>query len=387
MFCFFVFHLLLPLIYFIFLFFKKVQWPVCHYDEPLGTKVYLEFGDATKGKEALETVRTGTNLPTCQMKPSNTIMNDVTAKKKYYSVMDGGRWVTTWEHDELKEKLFTLISDVSYNPKYQNPQRIPGGSVYLNGKPSSGRGVKARPFVGHEKYLWTPYECKMNFFSPEDANKCIKGKSLELRGDSHMRQLFNALTVYACGCGKAYCMDGGGAQKGWGGNQCWKGNFGRCSSPEYKNICVQNDPDGVRIGDLTADLTVSNYGQHPADGAHRWKYQKYRSSIDKYVNSLNAKGKENVRGRFLWMETVASMFRKDSWVRGYKDWRSNGRIGVYNQYATSKMQENGYGVLNTFRQSMSMTRLNPDVAHLEHAILHRSTVQQILNFLCPDDGQ
>ena len=57
------------LIYFIFLFFKKVQWPVCHYDEPLGTKVYLEFGDAAKGKEALETVRTGTNLPTCQMKP------------------------------------------------------------------------------------------------------------------------------------------------------------------------------------------------------------------------------------------------------------------------------------------------------------------------------
>ena len=132
---------------------------------------------------------------------------------------------------------------------------------------------------------------------------------------------------------------------------------------------------------------MSNYGQHPADGAHRWKYQKYRSSIDKYVNSLNAKGKENVRGRFLWMETVASMFRKDSWVRGYKDWRSNGRIGAYNQYATSKMQENGYGVLNTFRQSMSMTRLNPDMAHLEHAILHRSTVQQILNFLCPDGGQ
>jgi len=164
------------------------------------------------------------------------------------------------------------------------------------------------------------------------------------------------------------------------------GNTGRCNSPDFKQICVANDPMGVRVGALTSDLTVSNYGQHPADGAHRWKYSKYRSSIDQYIQKLNAQGKDKVSQKFLWMETVASMFRKDSWVRGYKDWRSNGRLGIYNHYATSQMQENGYGVLNTWRQSMSMTRLNPDMAHLEYAILYRSSVQQILNFLCPDQG-
>ena len=162
------------------------------------------------------------------------------------------------------------------------------------------------------------------------------------------------------------------------------GTKGRCNSPDFKKICVANSPDGKNVGSMTADLVIANYGQHPADGAHRWKYSKYRSSIDAYINKLKAKGTENVRGHFLWMETVASMFRKDSWVRGYKDWRTNGRLGMYNKYATKKMRELGVGVLPVWRQSMSMTRLNPDMAHLEKAILHSSTVQQILNFLCPD---
>ena len=87
---------------------------------------------------------------------------------------------------------------------------------------------------------------------------------------------------------------------------------------------------------MTADLVIANYGQHPADGAHQWKYSKYRSSIDAYINKLKAKGTKKVRQHFLWMETVASMFRKDSWVRGYKDWRTNGRLGMYNKYATKK---------------------------------------------------
>ena len=162
------------------------------------------------------------------------------------------------------------------------------------------------------------------------------------------------------------------------------GTNGRCNSPDFKKICVANSPDGKNVGSMTADLVIANYGQHPADGAHRWKYSKYRSSIDAYINKLKAKGTKKVRQHFLWMETVASMFRKDSWVRGYKDWRTNGRLGMYNKYATKKMRELGVGVLPVWRQSMSMTRLNPDMAHLEKAILHSSTVQQILNFLCPD---
>lgn len=137
--------------------------------------------------------------------------------------------------------MFTVTSDVSYNPKYQG-SRIPGGSTYLNGKPSSGRGVKARPFVGHEKYLWTPYDCRIKYFNADDANECLTGKSIELRGDSHMRQLFNALTIYACGCGKEYCPDGiGAAIKGWGTNQCIQ-STSRCTNPSFRSICVST-PD------------------------------------------------------------------------------------------------------------------------------------------------
>lgn len=89
---------------------------------------------------------------------------------------------------------------------------------------------------------------------------------------------------------------------------------------------------------MTADLTISNYGQHPADGAHHWKYSQYQKSIDSYIMKLK---KKNARKKFLWMESVAAMYRKDNWVRGYKDWRTNGRLGEYNRYATSKMRENG----------------------------------------------
>ena len=209
---------------------ENVKWPVCHYDEPLGTQVYLEFGGsggdgdggAVDGAKSLANVRSGGDLSFCSVRPLPEIHVDKVQKKIWYDMMDQGRWVTTWDYSELASQLFTISSDVGYNPKYPGT-RIPGGTTYLNGPPSSGRGVKARPFVGHEKYLWTPYQCKLIFFTPEMANKCLRGKSVEMRGDSHMRQLFNALTTYSCGCGKPYCNDGGGAIKGWGTNQCLPG--------------------------------------------------------------------------------------------------------------------------------------------------------------------
>jgi len=166
-------------------------------------------------------------------------------------------------------------------------------------------------------------------------------------------------------------------------------------------ICVVHDPLGGGAGlwapadgnTAAPDLIVANFGQHLADGSHRWPNKKYRDLIDTFIESLLAGGAGNpsrdrdeklarLRRRFLWMETNAMSFRKDSFAQGTNDWRTNTRISIMNEYANAKMRKLGVGIIPTFAQTIAMTQTQPDPAHVNHKVLENSVVQHIFQFLC-----
>jgi hypothetical protein len=73
-------------------------WPATHYDEPLGTEVYLQFkGDGKEEEDVqniLDNIRSGKGLKKCQMMPPEKLLQNERLKQAYYSMMDQGRWVS-----------------------------------------------------------------------------------------------------------------------------------------------------------------------------------------------------------------------------------------------------------------------------------------------------
>ena len=315
---------------FVVVFFAGKKWPPNHYDEPVGTKLFFTFGNPKDAAKALVRIRAGDGLSVCDLQGSS----EEQAK---------GRWVTIY--DDMENHVFrTTDREGVAGPK---DGKVKGGT-YILPAPENRRGALIRPWVDHKGYMWTPYNCKMpRVFSPEDARKCMDGKSLHLRGDSHMRQLFNGFLTYACG-GKGAIYDT------WHSDQCIDDRL-LCKGPGFKNICLKDDSDGTNIGNLAGvDLTVQNFGQHPADGAHHWTFDHYKQQANSLAAKLSGQDKAVRKKKFLWHETNAMMFRKDSWIIAYNDWRTNSRIGAYNLHATAKMKELDVGIIPTFRQTLGM---------------------------------
>ena len=343
-----------------------VGWPICHYDQPLGSKLFVHFGKTKEVEDSENKLQALLKFQSGQTENTTTTIPLCTSDNIEES-NDGG-WITLWKKDELSTKLFTLTPDIMRNnPEYPvGVPRIQGGSdkASLNYQ----RGVVIKPYVGHDKYVWKSKKCHLNYHPPKDAYQCLKGKSIKMHGDSQMQRLHYALVTYVCGCGRAYCpatpMEGYDYKPTYQNLQDPKN---KCGSTSNIQIGMNRDDDGDGHPNVnTVDLTFVNFGQHPADAFHKWPLAKYRQHVDSYLAKIVAQ--KGYKSKFIWVSTPAVAFRKDTFIRGYKDWRTNGRLERFNEYAATQMKKHGIRVLDLFRMSQGMTDLNPDNAHMVSAV-------------------
>ena len=184
-----------------------------------------------------------------------------------------------------------------------------------------------------------------------------------------MRMLHKALLTYMCG-----------QQKDWSGweSQCG----GACIRGDMQRICMRKD--GLASGfSFSGDLTVINFGHHFCDGERRKTFKQYQLQVDNIAKRIKSMSPEQ-RNKVVWHETNMMPLRKDLWIRGYGDQRTNIKLAAYNMYATGKMKKLGIPIIPAFAQTLPLFSGSVDDAHIPVEYLSVSSLAFVLSLACPD---
>ena len=221
------------------------------------------------------------------------------------------------------------------------------------------------------EYRWYPENCALKQFDSTAASQCLAGKKVLLIGDSHMRQLRNSLVQLACGItldlGFMGCITTG--------------------CPGLEGLCVI--ADGL-AGDTSfmlhdnVDLVIANFGHHWIDGERRRTVTSYKQHVDTIVDRIRSRNSTSLLGKLVWYENNAMYPRKDAWIQGYSDQRTNVKIRVMNEYANAQMKMLGIPIIPAFSQTMAVVTSCEDIAHFDLSILQQSVAQFVLGLLCPN---
>lgn len=250
----------------------------------------------------------------------------------------------------MKTSLYQHGSWVRQRYDYFEPVKFKGLPIYTQ--------------IDPKQYLWEPFLCKLKFFNQQDTQKCLRHNSLEIRGDSHMRTLFNTLVDHTCP--KSHYE----AMKGFYSTQCLNATH-RCAKID---LCFKADPMLESQLKFTKKHTVINVGQHPADGRNRFPYSVYDEYLSKRIN------KTFPDTHIIWHETNAMRYRTDSFVKGYKDMRTPTRIMLYNKIAQKYVEK--WDIIPSFEQTSALVLHHADPAHYSKTILKQSSLNVLLNLIC-----
>ena len=132
------------------------------------------------------------------------------------------------------------------------------------------------------------------------------------------------------------------------------------------------------------DLNIANFGQHWIDGERRRSVASYKTYLDALVERLRLHNRSASR-RVAWYQSNAMFMRKDAWIQGYSDQRTNVKLRVMNEHANARMRALGIPIIPSFAQTMAIITHNEDVAHIDLPILGQSAAQFVLGLLCPYD--
>lgn len=305
-------------------------WPPSHYDLPLGDHTFIEVGGdnpPSKRTGLLLQALSGEGLPLCNVWSPGPFAPHIR-----------GRWV----------RLAETADNVFLSPP--EPIELEGAEIVRH--------------IDPDQYTWRPYDCKLKQFTREQAVECLQDKLININGDSQLRHLFDALINFACGWSRK------GLEKKCVGNE-----HGKCSRTQ--SVCFTNDADGSMKGTKFGDFTVVifNSGQHPADGRHHYTLDAY----EKLVKFMFSEAK--IHKSPVWHENNILRYRADHWVRSYTDWRTSSRLRLFNYIAQKRMA--AFPIIPTYAQTAAFAMHVTDPAHWPDAQLIASSVQHVLNLLCP----
>ena len=227
---------------------------------------------------------------------------------------------------------------------------------------------------------WTPESCQLSRRTAESARAALKGKRLIVGGDSQSRALYYSIVNFLSGYG----------------NECLRNISTIDAEPSH---CIANVKGSQRkkVAGLDAidfvddhfldklpgryqgyDVVVVGFAQHPASKEH-WSYAKYRNALDAkltHAKSLAAAGTAVV-----WLLAPQYPHTKQGYPVVVKDWRTDMRLTLFNDYAKEKMQAAGIPVIDAFAISTGMSHTSPDQAHFSNFVAYEF-VQMLMSVLC-----
>jgi hypothetical protein len=210
---------------------------------------------------------------------------------------------------------------------------------------------------------WLPYECELPDTSSPAFRRCMDGKRIDFKGDSHARIFFNHLL-------KAHCGVENAALKGINEDQC----FGFHTMPLCPRLsaCFTRsdflDYGGAGGHGAERDFIVLSFGNHPASGAH-WTQDQFANKARDVFSQLTGEAKRgSQRPRVLTLSVVPIPFRTDGWAQIYGDARTFSRMLLFDRTARKAAEpyvnDGTLAFVDIFALSMAANRWSPDRAHL-----------------------
>eukprot|EP00802_Teleaulax_amphioxeia_P010227 Tamp_10253.p1 GENE.Tamp_10253~~Tamp_10253.p1 ORF type:complete len:581 (+),score=40.33 Tamp_10253:44-1786(+) len=312
-------------------------WLPAHLDKPLGERYFVNLStsfDESETDRMLRHIIRSDHLPVCDLRNSN---------QSYVR----GRWVY---QGTSSRDIFHKGSDPIYH-------RAVGDS-------------RLHTWVRLENFAWMPDECTLPIISQNRAAQCISEKKVLFEGDSHIRMLYNTVLTYVCG-----------QQKEWSGwnSQCG----GSCKKGGMDTICMRKDgtASGASFMDTSGLLTFINFGQHFCDGERHRSFRDYQRHVDALVQKIR-KLDPTSRAKVIWHETNMIPLRKDAWIRGYGDQRTNIKIALYNRYASNQMKSVGVPIIPSYSITLPLFAGSHDSAHIPIQYQMVSTLKFVLSLVC-----
>ena len=343
-------------------------WLPAHLDKPLGERSFVQLG-ASPNQGALEAeasmlelhrdLNLQSLLPACNLRSQD------------YSYIPG-RWV--FKGSPGMPEMRWVLNGVNPRTAFDNPPLYARkvGDSFLH------------TWVPSDKFTWLPSSCSLPEVSPDLALQCLEGKRVTFQGDSHMRQLYEAVVSFACQAGPDV----------WKSKKYdfWKPRV--CGGPCVGNlhgVCYIRDTSAEtsNFPDADADLVFINFGQHFCSGEGQKSFRDYAVRVDQVVERVRNMS-TTARKKIVWHETNMQPLRKDPWVQGYGDQRTNTKLKHYNQYATRQMQGLGVPVIPAFSQTLPLFTSSwgepvDEPAHIPVKYLFESSVKFVLALLCEEE--
>jgi len=214
-------------------------------------------------------------------------------------------------------------------------------------------------WVNPNSFSWQPYSCSLSSI-PANCVQILGVKRIVVTGDSHAELLFGELRSHNPDIFK-HPVD-----------------FGIKDIP-FIDLTFVKDTDGRNdfkdkvfnclgaMAPLPSDgkiVVISNFGQHPADGRHRWSIDRYRTQISIWCsNALKWRDIDPINRVVMWVPTPFAPLRNDGWVRAYGDQRTLQRISTFNYVAGIEMLNSNIPVIDNASPVMSFLTLSDDAAH------------------------
>lgn len=227
---------------------------------------------------------------------------------------------------------------------------------------------------------WVPEHCASERFNSDDARTLLKGKSILIGGDSQSRAMYYSVANFVSGFG----------------SECLRNISTVAAEPSH---CVENVKGSQRkkLGSLDRldftddhfldkvmqgryngyDIVVIGFAQHPASKEH-WSFDKYKSALQArapHISKLKSAGTLVV-----WMTAPQYPHTKKGYPVVVKDWRTDARLELFNNYSTEVMGSLGIPVLDTYTISAAMSHTSPDQAHFTNFVAYEF-VQYFLNIV------
>lgn len=247
---------------------------------------------------------------------------------------------------------------------------------------NGGYGLGIRYFTDlGQSVEWVPYACCPRALVKERVWACMANASstIQLRGDSQMRVLFNSFVAEACDSPDRSVAHGINGQA--------------CTSPSARcgkwQTCYRFDPIGKAFDfNAAAMSTVVNFGQWSASGGRQSTLALWSLEVRRWA-ALALRSRTPQR-RVFWMDIVPYPQGNFDWFYTYRDWRTSHRVALFHAQSMrvlAPLVQRGEldGIISRFDVTDPLVDMAKDGAHVENTRVLAEANRRVIVALCGAD--
>eukprot|EP01034_Spumella_vulgaris_P027075 gene27075-33745_t len=200
--------------------------------------------------------------------------------------------------------------------------------------------------------------CAWNHVTPTEASKLLSNRKIAIAGDSHMRTFGTKLLEFACN------ITSEPFKKGTYTDYHIKEDQPMCAGLHISySANYWCDPQKFNWQPWkTEEFIVYNCGHHLASAEHT-PFDVLTEKLANIVTHSKEPSHGHNTDNFIWLESNPQPIRNDKFVVSSKDWRTEQRLHLYNQYSNNFFVKHNYSVIYAWNALMPLYDSGCDMAH------------------------